>query len=1161
MKTTFYSIFNRKFLVVFLIFLLFIRIQECLATNSSQNSKNHCVIHALQKILVEEPIPRKIESFEDLLDAFSHGLIPDFTQASHRDAFEVYRRLKLGNPNTELNPNSLEEIKIILQKYPDLTKESFRDYNLLIQEKIYPVTPELESYINSQLKNAGQIRANLFKIDSNTGYWKKIFQYNDENITNELKIKNSLKTASNAEKSILREEIKSIKKKQNLDWLEFLNSKLPPELRKELQDSNRSARARATALYKILSTEREKMASADSAELKDLRPISQAIIDLIHTIGFDDSILVQGLKSSDGMERLNSYRKILDERDRFAIELGFEDHFKQVLQKFGSPADIQGTFETLYQLEHGVMSGKLIESNATTRAWKIRHLSLVESPFRSCLGGSDCSSRTYFTRALDPNYHYFTLTDESGVSSGHITVVLGEGRPQSQNNSEKIKVGFIDKIQNISHTLLPQMIEGIRQSLKEKGYRLVIPDDLGNHNGLSNEEITRNFVSKNIQKNKDQSIFDFKPHSHSYLFPNKFSRADDGLTSKEVIPLNLTSEIKILPGDLNLPWKIQPEKEGLNLHTIIMKSAELGNSVKLEDRLRYIPTIRSILSAGVDADPNFELTLTKWLHNPIEPFQLRKQVLIYFWLEKLKPLSTLLPFFNETEKLQLIQNFLETPKYREKILNDKEILYFVISTRKSKKTREILLNSYLDNKKEYLLPLINQILDARDFSDSRAQSLIDEIKLNWKHIDLEGLIKIHNLVEKTSLEKSLIPEAFENFNSKINTQTTLGKVLLQCFSSLPYKNSFLLKLGNQLLKGSSINPLQNNSVIHAFKEIKKIQKKESLLHDFPKAAELWIRDPNVDPELKIRFLLSAWGDHHKMKNLSFEFLQKKIPNIQIKEIMERMDQITHLRIFQKIAESSNNQAAIQIGKLESFEFQHFSPLSHKNLQPIKTFPNSNFHQKEKSSLHEVTLTQPFEIQSTPVTQLQWSLVMGENPASIRDQSFILQMEEREIPMNPNERVDQISWEEIQIFIRKLNEIDPSYHYRLPTEAEWEYAVRTGKRTNSTINQEEEEELFALGWNPSTSEQLSTEVATRPANSNGLYDTEGNTWEWVQDRWSHLSSGHFIDPTGPSEGTNRVIRGGCKNQELQEVCSLPRGSSYPNFRSPILGFRLVRVPKI
>jgi len=382
----------------------------------------------------------------------------------------------------------------------------------------------------------------------------------------------------------------------------FLESKITPELQAELMDSAKSPNERATVLYHVLSKERDRL----SREGKDIRPVSQAIVDLIHTIGYHDPAVAKAFKSSSGMERLNAYRKILDERDRFAMELGFPDHFDQVLRDIGQPAGVtvpsgmpssSGMTQALKELEQGVMAGsQVVKSQGSTASTRtIRQLSLVESPFRSCLGGSDCSSRTYLTRALDPNYHYFTITDETGTSSGHITVVLGDGTL----HGKPVKMAFVDKVQNVPSADLPQMMEGVRRSLEEKGYKLAVPDNIGDQNGLSNEEITRSIVAESIQTDPNQPIIGFKPHNHSYSFPNKYSRAEQVLPSHAVAPLKLPEGVEIAPGELTLPWKTGD----LDLNRLVQASVNLKHSPNLEDKLRYIPSMKAIQLAGLKVDP------------------------------------------------------------------------------------------------------------------------------------------------------------------------------------------------------------------------------------------------------------------------------------------------------------------------------------------------------------------------------------------------------------------------------------------------------------------------------------------------------------------------------------------------------------------------------
>ena len=126
---------------------------------------------------------------------------------------------------------------------------------------------------------------------------------------------------------------------------------------------------------------------------------------------------------------------------------------------------------------------------------RVRSLSIHEAGFRSVLGGNDCSSRTYFFKALNPNYNYFTQTDSHHRSDGHATIVLGEAQDANGGASQ---TAFLDKLQNVPNASISAFLEAVRQSVSEKGYALGIPEDVGNENGLSNESVTRQFVHDEI---------------------------------------------------------------------------------------------------------------------------------------------------------------------------------------------------------------------------------------------------------------------------------------------------------------------------------------------------------------------------------------------------------------------------------------------------------------------------------------------------------------------------------------------------------------------------------------------------------------------------------------------------------------------------------------
>jgi formylglycine-generating enzyme required for sulfatase activity len=226
--------------------------------------------------------------------------------------------------------------------------------------------------------------------------------------------------------------------------------------------------------------------------------------------------------------------------------------------------------------------------------------------------------------------------------------------------------------------------------------------------------------------------------------------------------------------------------------------------------------------------------------------------------------------------------------------------------------------------------------------------------------------------------------------------------------------------------------------------------------------------------------------------------------------------------------------------------------------------------------HSVTLTKPFYMQTTEVTQAQWEEVMGSNPS-----------EHSGCPTCPVERV---SWDDVQSYITKVN-VTGEGVYSLPTEAQWEYAARAGSTTafynggitelkcviwNPCHNKEGpgDPNLGAIGWFCDNSVPVSqcsgsytppTEshpVGKKSPNTWGLYDMSGNVTEWCQDWFWPYTSSPVTDPTGPSSGHQlpmRVTRSGCFVTDPAGCRSANRWMEFTNVRNGGLGFRLVRQP--
>ena len=209
-------------------------------------------------------------------------------------------------------------------------------------------------------------------------------------------------------------------------------------------------------------------------------------------------------------------------------------------------------------------------------------------------------------------------------------------------------------------------------------------------------------------------------------------------------------------------------------------------------------------------------------------------------------------------------------------------------------------------------------------------------------------------------------------------------------------------------------------------------------------------------------------------------------------------------------------------------------------------PSSESGRKDDERSHKVTMSQPFFMQTTEVTQGQWKKVMGNNPSKFSS-------------CGDDCPVERVSWDDVQKFISKLNTMerkDAYGKYRLPTEAEWEYAVRAGTTTRF-YSGNNDNNLSRAGWYKSNSGLKTHPVGQRTPNDWGLYDMHGNVWEWVQDLWSNYPSTPVTDPTGPSSGVPRVFRGGSWNSDASYCRAAVRRNTISLFSAYDLGFRLVR----
>ena len=210
-------------------------------------------------------------------------------------------------------------------------------------------------------------------------------------------------------------------------------------------------------------------------------------------------------------------------------------------------------------------------------------------------------------------------------------------------------------------------------------------------------------------------------------------------------------------------------------------------------------------------------------------------------------------------------------------------------------------------------------------------------------------------------------------------------------------------------------------------------------------------------------------------------------------------------------------------------------------------PNSEKGHSDEERLHEVRLSKPFYMSKYPITQEQYEIITGSNPSNFPG------------ARNP---VEKVSYSDAQAFCIKLNEksqvkskFPAGFVVQLPTEAQWEYACRAGTKT-SYFSGESETDLNSFAWFNTNSEGKTHPVGEKKTNAWGLYDMNGNVFCWCRDWMAPYPSGAQVDPQGPANGKNRVLRGGSWYWDTGWCRSAHRNQNEPGVRGIDYGFRVV-----
>jgi formylglycine-generating enzyme required for sulfatase activity len=209
---------------------------------------------------------------------------------------------------------------------------------------------------------------------------------------------------------------------------------------------------------------------------------------------------------------------------------------------------------------------------------------------------------------------------------------------------------------------------------------------------------------------------------------------------------------------------------------------------------------------------------------------------------------------------------------------------------------------------------------------------------------------------------------------------------------------------------------------------------------------------------------------------------------------------------------------------------------------------SNDGADDEKPVHRVRITRPFYLGKYPVTQTQWETVMGNNPSRFAGE--------------PTRPVEKVSWDGTQEFLRRLGEKEKKYRYRLPTEAEWEYAARAGSTAKYCFG-DDAEQLGQYAWYDKNARGTPHPVGKLKPNAWGVYDVHGNVWEWVNDWFdeAYYQKSPTDDPQGPADGQHRVLRGGSYLDDAWIARCAFRDGCDPYFVDDDYGFRVVVLPKL
>lgn len=465
------------------------------------------------------------ERFERLSEQLSRG---DLVNPHQKMLLFAYLLKKL---NVGQSPERLFEI---LERHPELKKLPMREYTFSYQQRRYFIPPEVKEHIRRTLEVGDLASSRILEPGKHLTFWRTALPE---------------QSAKWIEDSLFLKNLRDLIPIGDLLRLHFMqkNSK------NRFEEISRWFRS----VYKIVL-----LLDAQGLNSSVLR---QTLLDFTKNIGllYDPSIRIGLTNPQRDMKGLLQELHFLERLNRDFIKYSFRK------MKLRLPPEFQKTAATSTMFKYFEQLGQISYNVVEEAHYRLRNLSLMEAPYRGCIG-KDCSTITYFEKALEPGSYHFTITDSMNISRGHVTVVFGEALEVATGVVRKI--AFLDKMQNFSEVEIPIVLNLVSKSLLEAGYILSIPKELKDEHTLSGYPEIYNYFKANILPHLKTSFTDFAPYEFQYGFKNgRYSRIEKNLDVFEIPTLPIRDDVTFQVGPIRSTSFVDPKLDETILPPAILE--------------------------------------------------------------------------------------------------------------------------------------------------------------------------------------------------------------------------------------------------------------------------------------------------------------------------------------------------------------------------------------------------------------------------------------------------------------------------------------------------------------------------------------------------------------------------------------------------------------